>query len=226
MTAKSWLSTGWQTYRKNAAALVLGGLLWFAWDYVCLYLAFISGTRIPMVDLLVSLPFIIISVGLCFFCLKLSRGWEVPFSTVFEVFQRWWPALVTGILYGSIVAAGLILLVVPGIILALKYLLALYALMDRRLSAYEALKLSGRITTGHKGQLFYTGLISYGPALVVGVGAFFYPGAFFQSNFSTCLGMAAFLVIGCVLDPWAACSFAVAYDRLSLEDARGELDKI
>ncbi len=58
------------------------------------------------------------------------------------------------------------------------------------------------------------------------MGASIFPGVFFQSNFSICLGIAAFLVIGCVLDPWAACSYAVAYDRLSkAEDARGELDK-
>ncbi len=220
MTAKSWLCTGWQTYRKNKWVLFLGGLLWFAWDYVCLYLTFVNRTYplfgIPMVNVVISLPFLIISVGLCFFCLKLSRGLEVPLSTIFEGFRRWWwPALLTWIFLGFIFAAGLILLVVPGIIWVLKYLLALYALRDRKLSPCEALKLSGRITTGHKGQLFYTGLISYGPPLLVGIGASIYPGVFFQSFFSTCLGIAAFLVIGCVLDPWAACSLAVAYERLS-----------
>ncbi len=161
MTAKSWLCTGWQTYRKNWWVLSLGGLLWFAWD-----LTFVNRTyllfRIPMVNVVVSLPSIIIwdglcwiiSVGLCFFCLKLSRGLEAPFSTIFEGFRRWRTSLVTGILLALIFAAGLILLVVPGIIWALKYLLALYAIMDRQLSAWEALKLRGRKTTGHKGQLF------------------------------------------------------------------------
>jgi hypothetical protein len=218
-TAKSWLSAGWQTYRKNTAVLVLGGLLWFAWDYVCLYLTFAKLTcpvfGIPMVNVVVSLPFMIISFGLCSFCLQLSRGLAVPFSTIFEGLRRWWwPALVTGILYVLIIAAGFILLVVPSIVWALKYLLAFYALRDRGLSATETLKLSGRKTTGHKRGLLYTGLISYGLPLAVGIGASIYPDVFFQSNFSTCLGIAVFLVIGCVLDPWAACSFAVAYDRL------------
>jgi uncharacterized membrane protein len=225
MTAKSWLSAGWQTYWKNKAVLALAGLLWFAWDYVlCLYSPLLNPTNrlfCLMVSIVISLPFIIISVGLCFFCLKLSRGLEAPFSTIFEGFRRWWTSLVTGIF---------ILLVLPSIIWAFKYLLAFYALLDRQLSACEALKLSGRITTGHKGQLFYTGLISYGPALVAGIGACtfaaIYPDVFFQSNFSACLRIAAFLAVGCVLDPWAACSFAVAYDRLSkAEEARGELDK-
>src|SRR5512136_2290641 len=116
MTAKNWLSTGWQTYWKNKWVLALGGLLWFAWDYVlCFYSPFVYRTfGILMLNVVVSLPFIIISVGLCFFCLKLSRGLEAPFSTIFEGFRRWWTILVTGILYGLIVAAGFILLVVPG----------------------------------------------------------------------------------------------------------------
>ena len=247
MTAKSWLCTGWQTYWKNKWALALGGLLWFAWDYVlCFYSPFVYRTSgIKILNVVVSLPFIIISVGLCFFCLKLSRGLEAPFSTIFEGFRRWWTALVTFcfILLVLIVAPGIIrvleylsvapgiirvlkyLLMVASIIWALKYLLALYAIMDRQLSAWEALKLSGRITTGYKGQLFYTVLISYGPPLMLGIGVATYaahdPGAF-----STCLGIAVLLVVGCVLDQWATCCLAVAYDRLSkAEDARGELDK-
>jgi len=225
MGAKSWLCTGWQTYWKNRWVLALGGLLWFAWDLTLVnrtYLLFV----IPWPFFIIwDVLFWIVSVGLCFFCLKLSRGLEAPFSTIFEGFRRWWTVLVTIILLGLIFVAGLILLVVPGVIWALKYLLALYAIMDRQLSAWEALKLSGRITTGHKGQLFYTLLISYGPAVVLGTGAGIYakicPGVF-----STCLGIAACLVAGCVLDMWAACSLAEAYDRLSkAEDARGELDK-
>jgi uncharacterized membrane protein len=218
MTAKSWLCTGWQTYWKNKKVLALGGLLWFAWDYVlCFYSPVVNRTfGILMLNVVVSLPFIIISVGLCFFCLKLSRGLEAPFSTIFEGFRRWWTSLVTGIF---------ILLVLPSIIWALKYLLAFYALLDRQLSACEALKLSGRITTGHKGQLFYTGLISYGPPLMLGMGVTTYA-AHYPGVFSTCIGIAVLLVIGCVLDQWAACCLAVAYDRLSkAEEARGELDK-
>ena len=175
MTAKSWLCTGWQTYKKNWCALALGGLLWFIWDLtlVCRnYLLCGIGIPLPFFVIWDGL-FSIISVGLCFFCLKLSRGLEAPFSTIFEGFRIWWTALVVG----------------------------------------EVLKLIGRITTGQKWQLFYTVLISYGPALVLGVGATILC-AYFPSNFSTCLVVAACLVAGCLLDMWAACSLAVAYDSL------------
>lgn len=58
------------------------------------------------------------------------------------------------ILLGLIVIAGLILLIVPGIIWGLKYMFTPFITIDRGLMPMEALRESGRITQGHKGELF------------------------------------------------------------------------
>ena len=64
-----------------------------------------------------------------------------------------WKYIGASILVGVIVIIGLILLIVPGIIWALRYMFVPYLVMERKLKPFEALKESARITYGHKWQL-------------------------------------------------------------------------
>jgi uncharacterized membrane protein len=66
------------------------------------------------------------------------------------------------VLYGLIMVAGLILLIVPGIIWALKYMFVPYLIMDRGLKPMEAIRESGRMTDGHKWHLFKFSLVLIG----------------------------------------------------------------
>jgi hypothetical protein len=219
MTARSWLSAGWATFRKDPVRLASVGLLWFVWG---LWLNMEAAGFKEVHDFanpqslgafFVPLFLLtILSVGYCFYCLKLVRGPDAPFGLILHGFSRWAAAIVSMILYGLIVGLGVILLVVPGIIWGLKYSLTPYALMDRKLGPWKALKLSGTITTGYKGQLFCTGLVSMIPMIIAAFGTNFY----FQTAIS--------LIADCLFWPWMCCSFAVAYDRLSKEaDRIGEL---
>jgi uncharacterized membrane protein len=62
------------------------------------------------------------------------------------------------VIFGLIVLLGLILLIVPGIIWGLKYMFTPYLIIDRGLMPMEAIRESGRITQGHKWELFLLGL--------------------------------------------------------------------
>lgn len=64
-----------------------------------------------------------------------------------------WKYIGASILVGIIVIIGFILLIVPGIIWALRYMFVPYLVMERKLKPFEALKESARITYGHKWQL-------------------------------------------------------------------------
>jgi len=66
------------------------------------------------------------------------------------------------IIYGLIVCAGLLLLIVPGIIWALKYSLYGYFVIDRNMGPLEALKASAEATEGAKGELFSLALLLFG----------------------------------------------------------------
>lgn len=78
------------------------------------------------------------------------------------------------LLVGVIVLLGMLLLVIPGIVWALRYSLVPYLVMDRGLDVGEALKESGRITYGHKAKLlglfFVIGLVNILGAILLLVG--------------------------------------------------------
>ena len=62
--------------------------------------------------------------------------------------------LVASFFYGLMVVVGLLLLIVPGVFLALKYQFYGYLITDRGMGPFEALKESGRLTDGAKKDLF------------------------------------------------------------------------
>ena len=61
--------------------------------------------------------------------------------------------LVATFFYGLMVAVGLLLLIVPGVFLALKYQFYGYLITDRGMGPFDALKESGRLTDGAKKDL-------------------------------------------------------------------------
>jgi uncharacterized membrane protein len=62
--------------------------------------------------------------------------------------------VLAGIVYGLIVLAGFILLIIPGIIWSIKYQFFVYFILDKNMSPMEALRMSAKITDGHKMDLF------------------------------------------------------------------------
>ncbi|MCX6809199.1 MAG: DUF975 family protein [Candidatus Berkelbacteria bacterium] len=100
-------------------------------------------------------------------------------STVAELFINWdffGNYLLGSILVGLIVFAGIILLIVPGIIWGLKYSMFPYLVIDKGMGAVEAMQESSRLTMGHKWQLFgfalLKGLIALAGLLALVVGLF------------------------------------------------------
>ena len=67
--------------------------------------------------------------------------------------EMFWQYLGASLLVGLIVVVGIILLIVPGIIWALRYMFVPYLVIDRKLGVMAALRESSRITLGHKWQL-------------------------------------------------------------------------
>ena len=99
-----------------------------------------------------------IQLGLAVYCIGLYKGDEVNYLTIFSRFNGLKPIVFILILVAAI-TLGFILLIVPGIILALMYSQVFFILADDPdVGAIEAFNKSEKMMRGHKWQLFMLNL--------------------------------------------------------------------
>lgn len=97
----------------------------------------------------------IVSLGSIYIVLALVDGKKVSISEILSRADLFWKYLWASIMYVLAIGIGFILLIVPGVYMALKYGLYRYVIVDRpELSAMDALKESARLTDGIKWDLF------------------------------------------------------------------------
>jgi hypothetical protein len=109
---------------------------------------------------------IIIGMGLIRIALKFHDNEKAEFSDLFCCLHLFFKYLLGSVLYGLIVSAGMILLIIPGIIWAIKFYFFSYLIVDKGLGPIEALKRSSAITDGAKWDLFLFGLLLFGINLI------------------------------------------------------------
>ena len=110
-----------------------------------------------------------ISYGIDFVNLKLVRGEKFDVGDLFIGFrENYLNVVLSGILVGAIVIAGFILLIIPGIIFAIKLSFVPYLVIDKKLDAVEAVKTSWDMITGHSGTLFLMFLLAI-PIFLLGL---------------------------------------------------------
>lgn len=123
---------------------------------------------------------IFLALGLARIGLNLVSGNDVSVAMLFGGGRKLLPAIGASILFGLMVGVGILLLIVPGIYLALRYGQFMNAMVDRDLGVIDSLKYSSSITTNNRLNLFLLALLSIAIviagalALVVGL-IFAYP---------------------------------------------------
>lgn len=132
-----------------------------------------TGILISLVDSLVVQVFVL--MGMTAFFLKAHDNAEgATFGDTWTPGQ-YWKFLGSYLLTSIIVAIGFVLLIVPGIILAMVLYFTLFPVVDRGVRPFQALSESARMTKGHRWQLFLFSLVLLGLnilgllALVVGL---------------------------------------------------------
>jgi len=225
LTAKSWLSAGWVTFKTYPEKLILGSLIVSAPYFLFSLLSGAGGAAKHPVGLFAAgLALLLIGptlyIGWCYFCLRLTRGVDVPFGAIFDAFRRWGTTWFLLVAVTVVSALGYIALVIPGIILWLRYWLSLFAVMDKQVNGSDAMSLSVKITRGYKWPLFALYIITLIPLILdYGVG-------FLASRIESQLlhlKPLITLLASCVISPWVTSSVAVAYDRCSAAYAEREL---
>jgi len=149
---------GWATFKKNPWLFVGALAILFAISSVSsLISGAVSASKHELAIIVMFIASITlgtyVEMAMTSFLLKAHESTEgITFQSVISSLP-FWKYLGAKILVGVVVAIGFVLLIVPGVILMLMFLMTQYLVIDRSLGPIEALKESNRITKGHKFQL-------------------------------------------------------------------------
>lgn len=163
--------SGFETYKKN----------WQIFLAVSLIMIVVSVISENIKDsFLLEISFWLIStllwVGVLKLCLDLASGKKVKLDSLLNEFTKVPSYIVSSIIYGFVVVLGFILLILPGIFIAIRLQLYLYFIVDKSLGPIEALKASWKATDGCFWDLFLAAVmaivINILGALALGIGLF------------------------------------------------------
>ncbi|MGM9522638.1 MAG: DUF975 family protein [Oscillospiraceae bacterium] len=103
----------------------------------------------------------LLTAGYQFHALMESRGIETHFRSIFYSFNHFWKILIINILTYIFAAIGFVLLIVPGLIIMLRYSMAIMVLYDNpELGPVQCMRQSARLMRGNKWR-YFTLLLSF-----------------------------------------------------------------
>ncbi len=103
-----------------------------------------------------------IGYSLKYVYLKAVRGERIEIGDLFIVFQKnYWNAVVANIVVGVIIGLGIVMLIVPGIIFAIRLAFVPYLVMDKEMDVMDALRVSWDMTRGHGGQILFIAFLAF-----------------------------------------------------------------
>lgn len=100
----------------------------------------------------------VVDLGIIRAIIKLVDGTKPGFGELFSTTNLLVKSILADVVYGLMVMGGLLLFVIPGIIIAIKYHYYTYFIVDKGLGPIEALKRSGQATKGNLWNIFFLGL--------------------------------------------------------------------
>lgn len=122
------------------------------------------------VGILLQIVSMMLSAGFTIFSLNVIRRTAPCFGNLLDGFGMFLRIIVLSILEGLFIFLWSLLLIVPGIIAAYRYRLALYLLLDHpEMSPMQCIRESKRIMQGYKGRLFVMDLSFIGWNLLSGI---------------------------------------------------------
>ncbi len=110
--------------------------------------------------------------GLSYANLKASRGEKLEIKEMFLPFKDYWNVVLAGFLTTLIVGFGTLFFIIPGIIFACKLIFVPYIVIDKKMTAIDAIKESWNMTDGHAWTVFGMGLLAF-PIVLAGYICFF-----------------------------------------------------
>ena len=120
-----------------------------------------------MLSVALSLCITVITTGFSWYCYRVARGETPEIKSIFDGFGSFFKIIRLSIAIGFLVIIQTLLLVVPGIIAAMRYSQAVYIMYEHpEYGVLDCISESKRMMTGHKGEYFILQLSFIGWVLV------------------------------------------------------------
>lgn len=170
------IKDSWELVKKNARLIALLMAAFIGYQVIQGIVQNIF--RESVVAALISLAFTVLTlfleIGFIKIVLKVVDGQKAEVTELWAYPQYLLRMIGASIVYGLIVVAGLILLVVPGIYLALRLQFYSYYIIDKNAGAIDSLRMSWKVTQGNLLNIFLFELLLIGinilGALALGIG--------------------------------------------------------
>jgi len=157
-SVESALSYGWNATKNNLGFFILLFLVVWVIELILYFLRGELGRNAPFVGflfgLIVFLVGLFIQMNLIGIALRVYDNHQPRLEELFTVPPHWISFLIAGIIYGLAVGIGLLLFIIPGLYIAVRWLFYGYAVVDRNAEATQALGISWELTKRHILELF------------------------------------------------------------------------
>ena len=182
------LSEAWQRVKGTKGIIIGGFLVFYA---VLLAASFLIGgffgllgvvSESPMLAVVAELVIGILASALAYpfmaginmIGIRRAADQPISFNDIFSHFGRTVPLVITAIVSMLLIYLGMFLLIIPGMYLAIAYMLAIPLVVERGLTPWQALEASRKAITQHWFKVFglflLLGLITAISAIPLGIG--------------------------------------------------------
>lgn len=140
VNASDYVQKGWEMFKGNIGEFIGFTLVVFAASLVISKLGAFG-------SLLFSALAAPLYAGFSIAAFRILSGKSLQFSDFFKGFNYFLPLFLAGLASGIIVSVGLALLLLPGIYLAVGYMLTTLLVIDHRMEFWQAMETSRKIVT-------------------------------------------------------------------------------
>jgi uncharacterized membrane protein len=149
------LRYGWDMLQRHWRELVPLGVVSLLLQWIAMAVGRAPGAAAALLGLPVQLAQLAVTIAWLRVCLRIHDGQPVTLGEAIDaVPPRFVSFLLASILYGLVVAVGLVLLIVPGFVWGVRYGAFGFAIVDEGHDPLAAFRRSAALTDGRKGHLF------------------------------------------------------------------------
>lgn len=155
------LSEAWSRTKGNKGTMWLGVLLYMvAYIGISVVATLLTGQSFTdpaanqgaggiIANILIAAISAPLSAGMMMIGVKIARDEQVSGTEVFAHFDKILPLAITMVLTYVLIMLGFLLLIIPGIYLAIGYIMSLPLIIDKNLGPWQALEVSRKAVTKH-----------------------------------------------------------------------------